>query len=368
MNRMLSTDEAARRLGVKPSTLYAYVSRGLIESHRSADGRSSLFAASEVEQLATRSRGGRQVEQRMATVTTGVTQLDLDRGPLYRGRAATELALTATFEEVTARLWQVPPEGDWGRPALGSCSFPDALDRLRWAVLASGASDALRSDLRPEAVVRAARRVIAGMIDVLGPRPPDESPVTPLAERVVARIGPELPRRWSDSVDAALVLMADHELATSTMAVRLAASVRADLYDALLAGLAILAGPLHGGASRRAHEFLTTAEESGVPAAVNDELRERGLLPGFGHMVYTNGDPRFPPLMDLAQDVLRPDRRQLLSELLHLVEDRGMPPPNCDLALGGHQLGRGSGARHRSDALRRGADRGVDRALSRGTR
>ena len=269
----------------------------------------------------------------MATVTTGVTQLDLDRGPLYRGRAATELAATLAFEEVAARLWQVRPEGDWAAPTFGACPFTDALDRLRWAVLATGASDPLRSDLRPEAVVRAARRVIAGMIDVLGPRPPDESPVTPLAERVVARIGPGLPGRWSDSVDAALVLMADHELATSTMAVRLAASVRADLYDALLAGLAILAGPLHGGASRRAHELLTTAEASGVPVAVNDELRERGVLPGFGHTVYTNGDPRFPPLMELAQDALRADQRQLLAELLHLVEDRGMPRPNCDLAL-----------------------------------
>ena len=61
--------------------------------------------------------------------------------------------------------------------------------------------------------------------------------------------------------------MADHELATSTMAVRVAASVRSDPYDALLAGLATLAGPLHGGASQQAYELLVVAERDGVPRA-----------------------------------------------------------------------------------------------------
>ncbi len=117
------------------------------------------------------------------------------------------------------------------------------------------------------------------------------------------------------------------------MAVRLAASVRADVYDATLAGLAILAGPLHGGASRRAHELLEASERMGVPRAVNDQLQEHAALPGFGHTVYTNGDPRFRPLLELAEDALRPDRRALLAELLSLVRSRDMPPPNCDLAL-----------------------------------
>ena len=77
-------------------------------------------------------------------------------------------------------------------------------------------------------------------------------------------------------MNAALVLMADHELATSTMAVRVAASVRADPYDALLAGLATLAGPLHGGASQQAYELLVVAERDGVPRALNDVLARAG--------------------------------------------------------------------------------------------
>ncbi|HUZ10251.1 MAG TPA: helix-turn-helix domain-containing protein [Acidimicrobiales bacterium] len=93
---MLDSDEAARRLGVKLATLYAYVSRGLLDSHRSPDGRRSLFVLDDVEQLARRARGGRRVETRLATVTTSVTQLRED-GPAYRGTPAVALATTASF-------------------------------------------------------------------------------------------------------------------------------------------------------------------------------------------------------------------------------------------------------------------------------
>src|ERR1700723_711122 len=58
MDRMLSTEEAARRLGVKVPTLYAYVSRGLLESHPDPGRRGSLFDLDDIEGLAGRSRGG----------------------------------------------------------------------------------------------------------------------------------------------------------------------------------------------------------------------------------------------------------------------------------------------------------------------
>ena len=89
---MLTTEEAARRLGVKVPTLYAYVSRGLLESHPDPARRGSLFDLDDIEGLAARSRGGRQTATRLATITTAVTQLDQRLGPIYRGRAATELA------------------------------------------------------------------------------------------------------------------------------------------------------------------------------------------------------------------------------------------------------------------------------------
>ena len=167
---MLPSEEAARRLGVKVSTLYAYVSRGLLASHPEPGGRRSLFELSDIERMAARQRGGRPAESGLAAITTGVTQLRPD-GPYYRGRAATELASILTFEEVADLLWGAEAEGDWIPPELGECplALGTVADRMLWALVMSGARDPSRSDLRPAAVHQAARRVIAALTDVVAP-------------------------------------------------------------------------------------------------------------------------------------------------------------------------------------------------------
>ena len=340
MERLLTTEEAARRLGVKVPTLYAYVSRGLLESHRDPKGRRSLFDLADVEGLAARSRGGRQTATRLATITTGVTQLDQERGPVYRGRLATELASGTSFEDVAALLWQSDEPGDWSAPDLGRCPFSQTLDRMRWALVACGASDPLRSDLRPAAVTRAARRVAAACTDVVGPRPPDEDRSASIAARLTARLTPHAAVEPT-ALNAALVLLADHELATSTTAVRVAASVRADPYDAFAAGVATLAGPLHGGASQLAYELLAVAERDGVARALNDVLREQGRLPGFGHSVYKSGDPRFDALYRLAEPLLTDERRAIVGEVMALAAAHDVPLANCDLALAALSWGTG---------------------------
>jgi citrate synthase len=339
--RMLTTEEAARRLGVKVPTLYAYVSRGLLESHRHPSGRGSLFDLADIEGLAARSRGGRQTATRLATITTGVTQLSQEAGPLYRGRAATELATSMRFEDVAEFLWQSDGPGDWAPPDLGACPLEHTLDRMRWALVLCGATDDLRADLRPAAVTRAARRSTAALTDVVGTPPPGFDDGAPIAARLAARLAPASEAEMVAALNAALVLLADHELATSTVAVRVAASVRSDPYDALLAGLATLAGPLHGGASQAAYELLVVAERDGVTRALNDVLREQGRLPGFGHAVYKNGDARFTALMALAEPLLGAERRAIVQEVVSLAAAHDVPLANCDLALAALSWGTG---------------------------
>jgi citrate synthase len=341
MERMLTTEEAARRLGVKVPTLYAYVSRGLLASHPDPVRRGSLFDLDEIEGLAARSRGGRQTATRLATITTAVTQLDQKLGPIYRGRAATGLASTSSFEEVAELLWQSEGAGDWTAPDLGLCPLTPTLERMRWALVLCGATDPLRSDLRPAAVARAARRATAALTDVVGPAPAREDPGASIAARLTARLDPSTAAVPTAAVNAALILLADHELATSTMAVRVAASVRSDPYDALLAGLATLAGPLHGGASQQAYELLVVAERDGVARALNDVLGERGRLPGFGHAVYKNGDARFDALLTLAEPLLSEERRATLYEVIALAAAHDVPLANCDLALAALTWGTG---------------------------
>jgi citrate synthase len=346
MERMLSTEEAARRLGIKVPTLYAYVSRGLLASHRDPARRGSLFDLDDIEALAARSRGGRQTATRLATITTGVTQLDQELGPIYRGRLATELAATASFEEVAELLWQTEDggAGDWSDPGLGPGPpvLSQTLDRMRWALVMCGATDPLRSDRRPEAVARAARRAVAALTDAVGtPSRADPAAGASVAARLAERLagaGAVVP---TDAVNASLVLLADHELATSTVAVRVAASVRSDPYDAFQAGLATLAGPLHGGASQQAYELLVLAERDGAPRALDDVMRERGYAPGFGHSVYKSGDPRFGALLALAEPLLSEERRAILGEVMALAVAHDVPLANCDLALAAMSWGTG---------------------------
>ncbi len=342
---MVSSEEAALRLGVKVTTLYAYVSRGLLASHPEPGGRRSLFDLGDIERLAIRQRGGRQVESRLATITTGVTQLRTD-GPFYRGRRATDLAGAMTFEAVAALLWQVDDDGDWRPPEIGAedCPLVDASDRMRWALVMCGARDPLRADLRPGALTRAASRVIAALTDVVGGAPGTEGPSGrgPIALQLAQRLSPgEGASLSAPAVDAALVLLADHELATSTVAVRLAASTRADLYDALLAGLATMAGPLHGGASQRAYELLAAVERDGAGRALNDVLRWHTILPGFGHTIYKERDPRFDALWELAAPLLSEERHRLFLEVIDMAAANDVPPPNCDLALAALSWGTG---------------------------
>ncbi|HEY5024607.1 MAG TPA: citrate synthase [Acidimicrobiales bacterium] len=342
---MLESAEAARRLGVKLPTLYAYVSRGLLVSHPAPQGRRSLFASEDVEALAKRSRGGKTTETRLATVTTSTTQLR-DDGPVYRGTPAIALATTVPYEQAADLLWRgEATDVAWEPFALQPPVGLGASDRLRWAVVMAGAGDPLRSDLRPTSVVGVARRLVATMIDVLPGPPLSTAPTPPLvlgtkrwehtvAGALTARLAPEPNADLVRAVNAALILLADHELATSTVAVRVAASARANLYDALLAGLGVVAGPLHGGASQLAYGLVRDAEELGPERALDETLRWQHRLPGFGHSVYQGDDPRFTVLKGLVDDLWSAQRRSVLEALLALAADRAIPGPNVDLGLG----------------------------------
>src|SRR5918995_334134 len=147
--RRLSTTEAAARRGVKPATLYAYVSRGLLGRERSPDGRTSPFDPAEIDRLARpgRSRRGRRPATDLV-VPSALTALDQGLPP-YRGVAVTRPA-------GTRRGPRPPPRG-----------APLPLERIRVIAAALAAGDELRLELRPAAVTAAGRSLIAGLVDCL---------------------------------------------------------------------------------------------------------------------------------------------------------------------------------------------------------
>jgi citrate synthase len=348
--RLLSTREAAEQLGVKPASLYAYVSRGLLARQRVPGDRGSWFDPAAVDRLATRGRGAAAAAartRRELRIESAVTSID-PAGHSYRGRSALELAAGASFERVAELLWtgtlpSTEPrwiaEGDQlaiGRAVqrvLSRSVLP--FDRLRLVTAALASADPFRHDLRPEAVALAARRLLVTLVETLPARRPAAA-----RPRLAARLWSRLSSRAPSAVgvallDAALVLLADHELAGSTLAVRIAAAYRADPYGAIGAGFGVLGGALHGAASLAAEAMLADVAGAGDPAPVIDRTLRRGeRLPGLGHPLYPGGDPRAACLLDLLRRGFpRAPRLRRIEALVAATRARGFPPPNVDLAV-----------------------------------
>lgn len=335
---LLSTADAAARLGVKRETLYAYVSRGLLHAQRPPGRRGSWFDPVELDALVGRARGpaDRRPELR---ITSAITLIEGGRC-WYRGMDPVVLAETRSYEAVAELLWTGRDEASppaWPVDADGvdrarsaQESLPDSAtptDRLRLVVAVLGASDPLRFDLRPEGAVATARRLLAGTVAAL----PGRTRGT-VAEQVTAWAGPRRPGPDTvRAVETALVLLADHELAASTLAVRVAASFKADPYAAVSAGLGAVAGAWHGAASRTVEELLSgIAGGRAADEAVGGLLRGGTLIPGFGHGLYPDGDPRAVVLLDLARH-LGPTPEA--DAVLAVAAGQGVPPPNVDFGL-----------------------------------
>ena len=346
----LSTREAAELLGVKPETVYAYVSRGQLSSRREPGGRGSTFDAKEVAALARRNRrepGGSSPTGGDLSVRTGITLIDKDRY-YFRGVDAAELAARHSYEEIAEWLWtgQLRPGVTFTAPdtavtvarravnALPEHSGPT--DRLRVAAVAAATVDPLRFDLSPDAVLGVARALIPTLVAALPPRRRDHRDEGPLARRLWGRLTGRNPDEASLRVlDTALGLLVDHDLAASTLAVRVAASARAHAYAAVSAGLGVLEGPLHGAASGLAHRMLLDVLDRGTAAPViADELRAGRRIPGLGHRLYPGEDPRAGALFALLKDV--PGAEPALAAARDIVSTTARHTPlhaNVDLAL-----------------------------------
>ena len=367
----LTAAEAARRLGVKPATLYAYVSRGVLSRVRAPDGRTSLFGAEEVEQLARRGRPRRPAGVADITVESAITEITGD-SLRFRGLDATRLAVSRTFEEVAELLWTGEFRSErapWrARPAAlaaaraAQAALPAGtlpLERLQVIVPAMAATDPLRLQLDRPAVIAAGRNIIAGMVDCLpsggsagpslrggppaGPpwgRRPPRAPAADQGEAVAGRLWSRLCDRrpapgLMRALSAALVLLADHELAASTLAARAAASVRADPYAVVGTGLGAVSGALHGGASLGAETLMAAASgPEDVPRVVAEFLRRGEKVPGFGHFVYRGGDPRAILLLDLVRRAAPKSGQLAVADAVFAeVRHKSLPEPNIDFAI-----------------------------------
>ncbi len=347
----LTSAEAAARLGVKRETLYAYVSRGVLTRTLSLDGRTSLFDPDEIDRM--RSARRRGAEGELGTViSSSITRVD-DKGHSYRDIPVADL-VDRRFEAVADLLWE--RTGPWTLSAkvlanvrAAQATLPPEvpmLDRMRLAVSVVSALDPLRHDQCVDAVCQAARSMLIAMVDGL-PLANAQSPGSQelddqnqqsgsLTDRLWNRLSPvDATKNQKACLNTAFVLLADHGLAASTFAARIAASVRADPYSIALTGLGTIGGTLHGAASAESHRFIQRAADTSPEEAVGQILSAGLRVPGVGHLVYKEVDPRQVILMQRLTAAWEGDPRlATVVELHKLVGERVAAPINVDFALG----------------------------------
>jgi citrate synthase len=351
---LLSSTEAAARLGVKPATLYAYVSRGLLSRVRGEDGRTSFFDPAELDLMAQQPRTPPAGTSAGLSVRSAVSEIR-DQRLWYRGRDACELARADSFEAVAGWLWAGAANGV--QPSLafnGPVEFTETaraagnalpagsrtVDRIRAMVSAVGAADPLRADLRPEAVMITAATMIGAVVDGL-PRRPAQGNVRgsgfpgSVAQRLWAALS-ELPAHPTAvaQLDVALTLLADRPITASTLAARVTASARAHPYAAVGAALYALDGPVERGSSGVVHRTLAEAEQDGSVPVVARLLGEANQLPGFGHPLFPDGDPRGRMLIEvLAAEPPNAERWRAVEQFL-ATSRRGRPQaPTVDFGV-----------------------------------
>jgi len=137
------------------------------------------------------------------------------------------------------------------------------------------------------------------------------------------------------AIDAALVASLDHELNPSSFVARVAAAAGADMPSCLTAALATLSGARHGGQVDRVEILLDAiGPKDRARGFVDERLRRGEAIPGFGHRLYPQGDPRATLLLDVARGLGRRSARlDTLLALVRAMQESGQEPPTLDLGL-----------------------------------
>ena len=352
-SRYLSAREAAKQLGVSLPTLYAYVSRGLVRSE--ADGnlqKQRRYHGEDIQRLMERKEQRRDPARATAqALHWGEPLLEssltfINDGKLYyRGFDVVTLASQNTVEDTAALLWTGDLHAQiaaFHEPLTRSdCiklekiisqvqSYP-LIESFQMALLMASSEDSTAYDLRPGSVAQTGGRLLRLLTAVAAGHVVNNAIAPTLAESWV-------PRQSTKAIkllNAALILMADHELNISAFTARCAASAGVTPYMSAVAGLSALQGVKHGGGVSKAEVLLNeirTADNAGP--LLSRRLKHGENIPGFGHKLYPEGDPRAHALLQLmAETMPRSPVLSLSNAVIKKARALIGEEPNSDFAL-----------------------------------
>jgi citrate synthase len=321
----ISSAEALAVLAVKPQTLYSYVSRGMIR-RICVDGKSSLYNREDVRRLKARSTArsghgavaGGALQWGEPVLVTGITEIT-QHGPRYREYLAVELAREGySYESVAEYLWstaQIETSAQWcvdelifriaPQVAALTGAYPNIHLRqvLTEIVLLLCIEHGQCSEPRLEPSLQQTRTLVQALCIAFGFVGPGRCFIAParnetIASYILRAFGVEANSHHTRVLNAALVLLADHEFSPATFAARIAASSGVDLYSCIGAALHVHFGSALGLRCDRVEQALHAAS---APGGAD---RSALVCPvGFSHPLYVEGDPRAREILKLALDL-----------------------------------------------------------------
>tara|TARA_B100000287_G_scaffold171983_2_gene162171 strand:- start:1939 stop:2979 length:1041 start_codon:yes stop_codon:yes gene_type:complete len=266
----------------------------------------------------------------------------------YRGHDATDLTKEKTYEEVASliisdslngdkfksafsRFYQLACSDDWLQEAIKNLKERGfhPMDVLR--TLVSGTEE-LESDTQ----IESAARINATVCYIIASYHEGETNELSDDYLVASSLMPNgSDTEMLEALDDMLILYAEHGFNASTFATRVTASTRADLTGAIVSGIATLKGELHGGANERAVELVdsfTSIEEA--EDGINELLKQKKKIMGFGHGVYKVQDPRSPIVKDwvtkLAKTESSKNRFEIAKKIDEIMDEKKNLFPNVD--------------------------------------
>jgi len=306
----LSAREASAELSISPATLYAYVSRGLIRSEPSPDSRSHRYRAEDIRGLKERRtptvepHGFKSFDPELPVMDSAIATIT-EQGAIYRGVNCVDLAEKDTLEHTATLLWDVtgvdpfaadncPHVSDEMRAIAEAARRAAPIERAIAVLALATSADPGAFTRAPEGRAMVGARILRLLVATMLNTAPSAEP---LHQQIAKAWAPDN-KHAADLIRRALVLLADHELNASTFTVRCAASTGLNLYDSIIAGLAALKGPMHGGAGVLASRLVKTLIDQDPEPVIRERVALGERFAGFGHGVYKRGDPRAMSLLN----------------------------------------------------------------------
>jgi len=268
----------------------------------------------------------------------------------YRGYDIKDLADNATFEEVAFLLvhGELPTQSQLA-------AYKTKLKRLRGLpALVSEALELVPANAHPMDVLRTGCSVLGTVLPERDGHP--ESEAKDIADRLMASFGSMLLYWWhftrngrridvetdddsiaghflhllhgqapsalhARSLDRSLILYAEHEFNASTFTARVIAGTGSDMHSCLTGAIGALRGPKHGGANEVAMDIISRyGSADAAEADIRARVERKEIVIGFGHPVYTVGDPRNPIIKEISRALCAEGGNQTLFDVSERIE------------------------------------------------